>query len=541
MKNKNKKKIKKGALFLLPLLIIYYISSIYFSCEIFYYNSTLSVVTYLVYGALFLTCLLMVIFTVSVFKSIKKNKTKKYVILSIILIVIICIQVFVTFNLNKVSSSIKKVTSNFDTYETSLIVMNSSNYNSINDLNQEKIGIISDTENIEGYVIAKEIIDDEKINTKNLEYYDDFPTMLSDLYNGNIKAAFVSSNYASMFSNLNDFEDINSKVKSIKKKTKVVKKKKNTTKKTLTEPFTVLILGVDSESGSLSKSSSLNGDTIMLITFNPKTSNATILSIPRDTYTQITCNKNRLNKINSAAYSGTDCMINTVKKLTGIDIDYWVKINFAGAVSLVDALGGVDIDVPYSFCEQDSKRRFGKYTIYIEKGRQTLNGEQALAFARNRHAWPQYCGKKYSNYVSNDFIRGQNQQQIVNACLNKLKNINRFSQVYSLLDVVGYNIDTNIEKDTMITGFDTFTTLLKNSKNINSEDFIGTQRLYLSGYDSYINKIYYFKYSEQSLKEITDAMKINLGIKEPKLYKDFEFSINSPYEDKQIGKGTYKY
>ena len=71
-------------------------------------------------------------------------------------------------------------------------------------------------------------------------------------------------------------------------------------------------------------------------------------------------------------------------------------------------------------------------------------------------------------------------------------------------------------------------------------DFVGTQRLYLSGYDNTINGIYYFEYSVQSLKEVVNAMKINLEIKKPEMDKEFSFSVNNPYEDTQIGKGTYK-
>ena len=112
--------------------------------------------------------------------------------------------------------------------------------------------------------------------------------------------------------------------------------------------------------------------------------------------------------------------------------------------------------------------------------------------------------------------------------------------LFNELDIAGDNLDTNIDKDTMITGFDTFKNIIFNSKNINSEDFVGTQRLYLSGYDNTINGIYYFEYSTESLKEIVDTMKINLEIKNPEMDKEFSFSINSPYEDTQIGKGTYK-
>lgn len=537
---KRKKKFKYMVLLILPLLITYYVSSIFFSKEIFYYNSSKSFMTYVVYALIILTCLFMVIFTILAFKAVKKNNTKSYLTFIIFIVLFITGQIFISYNLGKVSSSIKKVTNNYTTYSSSLIVLNDNKDKSISSL--DKIGMISDKNNIESYIIPKEIIKENNIDNDKIVSYDDFLLMLDDLYDKKIDGAFVSSSFSKMFSSNDKYSDIKNKVSVIETKDKKMKKQSASSSKTLTEPFSVLLMGVDSEKESLESSSSLNGDALMLITFNPSTMNATILSIPRDTYVPISCYKNKAkNKINAAAYGGDKCMIKTIEDLTDIKIDYWVKINFKGVVKLVDALGGVEVDVPYAFCEQNSNRDFGKYTIFVEKGRQTLNGEQALAFSRNRHTWPKICGKKYSNYTSNDFIRGQNQQQVVNAMLNKLKSINSLEEIYSILDVVGSSIDTNISKETMITGFDTFKNLIKKAKNINSEDFVGTQRLYLSGYDKMMNNIYYFMYYKQSLEEIEDAMKINLELEKPEMDKEFSFSINEPYESTQIGKGTYKY
>lgn len=539
---KKKSKLKKAVLLLFPLLVAYYIISCFFVNEIFYYNSSKSFMTYVVYGIIILTALSVVIFTITGFKCIKKNKTKNYVWYFIFLIIFIIAELFISININKISNSLSKITNTEAGYSSSIVVLKDSNIKSIDDLDDKKIGMISDSNNIEGYTLPMEVVEKEKIDEKNIIKYDDFIEMINDLYDNEIDAMFISSSYVSMFVTEDGFENIADETKVIYEKSKKAIKKQNTTGKTLNEPFTLLIMGVDSSSSSLKKSNSFNGDTLMLITFNPNTMNATILSIPRDTRVPIACTKSKAkNKINSTGAYGADCVMDTITNFTGIEIDYWVKVNFQGVISLVDALDGIEVDVPYAFCESDSKRRFGNNTIYIEKGLQTLNGEQALAFARNRHTWPAYCGKKYSNYTSNDFIRGQNQQQIVKAMTNKLKNIRSLSEVYEILDIVGDNIDTNIDKNTMITGFDTFKNIIFNSKNINSDDFIGTQRLYLSGYDNTINGIYYFEYYKQSLEEIVDAMEINLELKEPEMDKEFSFSINSPYEDTQIGKGTYKY
>lgn len=539
---KKKKKFKKASLLVFLLLIIYYVSSGYFVNEIYYYNSSKSFMTYVVYSVIIITALLLVIFTYAGLKSIKTNKKKSYALYFIFIILFIATEIFVTININKISNSLSKITEKEAGYSSSLVVLKDSSYKSIDDVKDKKIGMINDSNNIEGYTLPMEIVEEEKIDEENIVSYDSFVEMLTDLYEEEIDAVFVSSSYVSMFVTEAGFENIADKTKVIYEKNEKAAKKQSTSDKTLNEPFTLLIMGVDSSSSSLKKSNSFNGDTLMLITFNPNTMNATILSIPRDTRVPIVCTKSKAkNKINSTGAYGADCVKDTITNFTGIEIDYWVKVNFQGVISLVDALGGIEVDIPYAFCESNSQRKFGNNTIYLEKGLQTLNGEQTLAFARNRHPWPQYCGKKYSNYTSNDFIRGQNQQQIIKAVVNKLKNIKSLSQIYDILDIVGDNIDTNVDKDTMITGFDTFKNIIFNSKNINSDDFIGTQRLYLSGYDNTINGIYYFEYYKQSLNEIVDAMEINLELKEPEMDKEFSFSINNPYEDTQIGKGTYKY
>lgn len=539
---KKKKKLKKSVLLMFPLLIAYYIISVYFVNTIYFYNSSESFMTYVVYAAIILNALLIVIFTVQGFKCIKKNKTKNYVWYFIFLILFIIGELFVSINLNKINKSLSKITDDEAGYSSSLVVLKDSSYDSIDDVKDKKIGMINDSNNIEGHTLPMEIVEEEKIDEANIVSYDSFVEMLTDLYEEEIDAVFVSSSYVSMFVTETGFEDIADKTKVIYEKSEKAVKKQSTSDKTLNEPFTLLIMGVDSNTSSLKKSNSFNGDTLMLITFNPNTMNATILSIPRDTRVPIVCTRSKAkNKINSTGAYGADCVMDTITNFTGIEIDYWVKVNFQGVISLVDALGGIEVDIPYALCESNSQRKFGSSTIYLEKGLQTLNGEQALAFARNRHTWPQYCGKKYSNYTSNDFVRGQNQQQIVKAVVNKLKDIKSLSQIYDILDIVGDNIDTNIDKDTMITGFDTFKNIIFNSKNINSDDFIGTQRLYLSGYDNTINGIYYFEYYKQSLNEVVEAMEINLELKEPEMDKEFSFSINNPYEDTQIGKGTYSY
>ena len=338
-----------------------------------------------------------------------------------------------------------------------------------------------------------------------------------------------------MFSSIETYAEIGNTTKIIYTQTKEVKAEKKAGSN-LKEPFTVLLMGVDSEQEDV-RTASYNGDSLMLITFNPKTLSSTILSIPRDTYVPIACMKNqRKNKITHAAWQGESCMINTIQNFTGITIDYYVKINFKGVVKLVDSLGGIEVDVPLGFCEQDSDRNFGNLQC-VEAGHQVLNGEQALAWARHR---------KSAGF--DDFVRGQNQQLVVKGILNQLKNVRSLDTVYELMDTLGNNMQTNMTTNEILSLYNIGKDVIIKAADTPMEELLSMQRLYISGSDAYIYdydprsgqgtrmNLYNFVPYEESLQAVIDAMKVNLGLKEPKMIKEFSFDINEPYEETIIGK-----
>ena len=238
-------------------------------------------------------------------------------------------------------------------------------------------------------------------------------------------------------------------------------------------------------------------------------------------------------------------MINTIQNLLEVPIDYYVKVNFKGVVKLVDTLGGIDLKIPYAFCEQNSNRQWGENTIYVEAGLQTLNGEQALAYARNRHPNPSYCSSKWTNYVSNDFIRGQHQQEVLKAILNKLKSVSDLNTVYNLLDTISNNLETNMSKTEILSLYNIGKDILTKATG-NVDELISMQRLYLSGIDAYIYDtssgltLYNYVLYEESVEEVKNAMKENLELKEKEIIKTFSFDSTEEYEEKVIGKGNYK-
>lgn len=470
-------------------------------------------------------------------QSLFKRKIKRYVRVCFLSIIFAAILLVISTTLATALSKLGNFTTNKTTYSTSIVTLKTNKATDIDGIGKKAIGMINDKKSVDGYEIPNQVIKDKKLSNKIVKY-NDYSNLIDALLKGNIEYVFLPTNYAVMFKSIEAYSDLGEKTKIIYTQKKEVKNVSNNGKK-LTEPFTVLLMGVDSELEDV-RNSAYNGDSLMLITFNPKTLNTTILSIPRDTYVPIACFPNqRKNKITHAAAYGEECMINTIEGFTGVPIDYYVKINFKGVVKLVDTLGGIDVDVPLGFCEQDSDRNFNNLQC-LEPGKQTINGEQALAWARHR---------KSEGF--DDFVRGQNQQEVVKGILNKLKTVRSLDSVYKILDSLGNSMVTNMTKDQILSLYDVGKDILLKSQDMPMEDLLSMQRLYIEGYDEYIYdysqidgrgtglELYNFVPYKESLQAIINAMKVNLGLANHEMIKEFSFDINEEYEEAVIGKGSY--
>ena len=397
-----------------------------------------------------------------------------------------------------------------------------------------KVGILNNETDVEGNVLPKEYIKKNNLKINVSEYNSNFE-LLEKLYNGELDAIFITSNYVINYESYESYKNIENDTKIEFTYSKELKNQdiiENPT--TVDKPFTVLIMGVDSTSDVLNANQAFNGDTLMLISFNPHTLNATVFSIPRDTYVPIACLKGESSKINSSAAYGSTCVINTIENLVDIKIDYYVKINFKGVVDLVNALGGIDITVPekINFCEQNSKRSKKAQDLQcIKSGYQHMDGEKALAFARHRHTLP-----------AGDFQRVQHQQLVVEAIANSAKNLKNVDAFFKVLDSVSANIDTNMSTNQMMNLYNVGKSMLFSG---NSGSMINIQKTYLTGYDltMYVNNlrasVYTFQYYEQSLEEIKHALKVTLELEKNDPVKTFNFSVNDTYEIPVIGKKYY--
>lgn len=183
------------------------------------------------------------------------------------------------------------------------------------------------------------------------------------------------------------------------------------------EPLTFLVIGSDSREGldDLTNFGSFEGeraDVIMLVKIYPSEDRAQILSIPRDLYVPI--DGHGSNRINAAyAFGGAPLMVRTVRQATGLPIHHYVEVDFVGFKAIVDEVGGITIDFPYPARDEKSGLR-------VEAGRQTLNGDMALAYARSR-SYQELRDGSWQAVNANDIGRTQRQQQLILAILDTLK------------------------------------------------------------------------------------------------------------------------
>lgn len=482
--------------------------------------------------------------------SIKKKNTKSFIALIVFTLLIVGIEFTGFYYLNKIYVALNSYNKDKNMYYSSLVSYDKT-LKTYKDLKDDKIGIIEDANDIEGYVLPKEIIGDLKLENNNkIVKYNSTMELLHALKNKEIEAAFFSSNYIDMFYTLEGYENIEEDTVVLYETSKeYVSKEENIKRETssLDKPFTMLLIGVDSSKDGVT--SGYNADVLLLVTFNPNTLRATLTSVPRDMYLKTACSGNAYRRINTTTWgSSSSCAVKTIEKLFDVDIDYYAKINFKGVVQLVDAVGGIDVNVPYSLCEQNSSRKWGNNTQYIEKGKQHLNGEQALALARNRHSakdskkMQQYC-PTYTEGVRNDYQRGKNQMKVIMGIVKAATKLTDPNQAVNILEKISSNFQTNVTTDDVLSLY----SLAKSLVISDTTELVNVQRLQLKGYNAWgtvyepSSKSYpavTIPYTG-SIKDIKNEMNINLGKSNYTLIKSISFDLNKPYESTIIGQDKY--
>ncbi len=196
------------------------------------------------------------------------------------------------------------------------------------------------------------------------------------------------------------------------------------------EPFNIYITGIDQweeEKGYDLERSDVN----MIVTVNPLTKKVLLTSIPRDSYVKLHTAQ-AMDKLTHTGVYGVDETINTVQDWLGIDLNYYVKMNFTAVRDIINAMGGIRV---YSPVEFDSSLR----PYHYKKGWNDLGGRQALFFARERHA-----------FEGQDSIRVENQQRVMKAIIKKMTSSSTMLTSYDdIMAAAGNNMSTNMSSQEM--------------------------------------------------------------------------------------------
>lgn len=186
-------------------------------------------------------------------------------------------------------------------------------------------------------------------------------------------------------------------------------------------------------------------DTIMVVKYSPKNQQASLLSIPRDSFVgKSTSSATAFDKINSKYQISPQSTIDAVNRLTGLNLKYYVTVDTKALRDLVDAIGGVYFDVPIDMNYDDSSQALA---IHLKKGYQLLNGMQAEGVVRFRH---NNNGTSYpSEYGDNDLGRMKTQRAFIETVLKQTLKVGNITKVNQLINIAKEEVSTNIPWDTL--------------------------------------------------------------------------------------------
>lgn len=353
------------------------------------------------------------------------NKINK--VLGKILIVILSVILgFGNWYLFSTGSAFSRMTSGKDVSVVSIVVMKDSPIKKFNDLNGKKMGIMSvgDLETQDKALKdVKKDLGSEPTEVK----YNSYKTFGDDLYEGKVDAILLNEGSRGMFEdNHSDFDQKTRVVKqyTYKSEAKDISKNVNVTK----DPFNVYITGMDTF-GTISTVS--RSDVNMIVSVNPKTHQILMTGIPRDFYISQTCQANQSDKLTHTGIYGVECTISSVENLMDIELNYYARVNFSSVVDIVDALGGITVESPYSFTTS-----YGGYQI--QQRTNHLNGDQTLGFVRERYAVP-----------DGDRQRSRNQMIAVEAMINKAISPSIITNYSSIMNAVSGSFQTNMSQKEM--------------------------------------------------------------------------------------------
>lgn len=364
--------------------------------------------------------LIIIIDLIVIYLILSKGHIKNVIGGFLALILIVIMTLGINYGLNTMDFLKSFGFSDYKTESYSVLVLSSSKFKSVSDLKNKTIGYLS-KDNNEG---LSKVVDKikKKINYKE-KIEDDVDSLITSLINEKVDAIVIDDARLDILKEENN-EEYNLLKKignySIDVKSEKIGKEVDVTNSS----FNIYVSGIDTY-GSINKVS--RSDVNIIITVNPVTKEILLTNIPRDYYVKLHKN-GEYDKLTHAGIYGIDESINTLEDLFDTKINYYVKVNFTSLVDIVDALDGITVNSPYSFVSQDG--------YSYKKGDNILDGKKALSFARER-----------KSFKEGDRTRGENQQRVLTALINKAMSPKIITNYANLLSSLKGKFVTNISDE----------------------------------------------------------------------------------------------
>lgn len=326
---------------------------------------------------------------------------------------------------------------------TSIVVLKSSSIKKESGLKDKKIGTILDMDKKP----TKRMLDD--LNKDNIKYttkdYSNLDELMEAFYSGEVDAICLNEKYRDILHETQAYFTFQTDTRIVHQNVHYTKVEKNDNPSDPVndiskDAFTVLVSGNDSY-GTL-QDSNTRSDANLLLTVNPKTGTILMTSIPRDYYVELVCPEDdpelacpegSYDKLTHSGLMGIKSTEETIEKALGIKINYNVRINFSSVVNLVDALDGIDLDIKKG---EEVDIFYVNSQPGLSVGKHHVDGETALAFARERHA-----------YLDGDNQRVRNQQKVFKAIFNRIVSPKMITNYGKFMDALAVAFDTNLSGD----------------------------------------------------------------------------------------------
>jgi len=369
-------------------------------------------------------------------------------------------------------------TSNYSEYSMSVVVLKDSDVHNVTQLDSITGPTGTDNDNIQ-----KLIADIKTSQSKELtvEQSTSYLATYKSLVSGEAKAIVLNSVFENIIES--EYPDYASKIRKIY--TKNITKEVAAPKVSKNKSFNVYVSGIDTY-GPISSVS--RSDVNILMTVNQDSKKILLTTTPRDSYVPIADGgNNQKDKLTHAGIYGVDSSIHTLENLYGVDINYYVRLNFTSFLKLIDLLGGVDV-----YNDQEFTSRHGKFHFPV--GNVHLDSEQALGFVRERYS-----------LADGDRDRGRNQQKVIVAIIQKLTSTEALKNYSDIIQGLQDSLQTNMPIETMI---DLINTQLESggSYKVNSQDLKGTGRMGLPSYAMPDSNLYMMEIDDSSLAAAKSAI-----------------------------------